>query len=698
VKNNQPVTQREIPFPSGKYVVSKTDLKGVITYANDTFVELSGFSREELVGKNHNIVRHPDMPPAAFQWLWDTIQQGLPWCGIVKNRAKNGDHYWVKAFVVPVVENGQTVGYMSARTEPTRAEVSAAEDLYRRINAGSVRLEKLTRTPFLKRLSIRARLMAVMAFMGALLAVGAVVGIGGIALTNQALDRTYRDRLEPIDMIGRISTLMADNNRQVALGLQHDPAHPIAKLHDHPLTLHTDTIAKNRDEIGALIAELDKRDLGKDITPLLARYAEARKAYVGEGLAPARQALLDGDFPKANQILLFSVNPHYAKASALAREVQDALKKAARQEYAAAEKRYALIRTMTIIGILAALGAVAAATLNLLGSIVTPLRQIMRHFDNIGQGDLTDEIDISGRHEAGRVLTALAAMQVNLKVILDQVRSAALAIEARSREVRTQTDGVCSQSEQQRDSAQAVASAAEEFSQSVKEVADSATSVSGITESAQTEVGKAQDSMNNSMAATRRVVSAVQESGQTIAELDRAIAKIGSITQVIREIADQTNLLALNAAIEAARAGEQGRGFAVVADEVRKLAERTSASTKDIASTVAEIRSVTDSAVSSMDRAVTEVDHGNAMIEASGAGLSRVTAVSKEVAVMAKHIAEAAQEQVIASEQVSNNIERIATLIDGNVAASVETETVVGELLATAEELRKTINSFRLTK
>jgi len=698
VKNNQPVTQREIPFPSGKYVVSKTDLKGVITYANDTFVELSGFSREELVGKDHNIVRHPDMPPAAFQWLWDTIKQGLPWCGIVKNRAKNGDHYWVKAFVVPVVENGQTVGYMSARTEPTRAEVSAAEDLYRRINAGSVRLEKLTRTPFLKRLSIRARLMAILGLMVLLIVGGALIGTLGLKQSNESLEAAYAEHLVPAVAIAQMLERMGDNRAQIMLGLQHSPDNPYHKMHDHPVSLHLDAILKNREIINRLQSDYESTEKHSAEAALADRFLETRERFSGEGVGPARKAIEAGNFDEAQRLLLTRINPLYNEMTAAGKALKDYLAQQGETANRAAAQRYHRMLVLSIGGAVFALLLVIVAGFFLVRAIVTPLRQIMRHFDNIGQGDLTDEIDISGRHEAGRVLTALAAMQVNLKVILDQVRSAALAIEARSREVRTQTAGVCSQSEQQRDSAQAVASAAEEFSQSVKEVADSAISVSGITESAQTEVGKAQDSMNNSMAATRRVVSAVQESGQTIAELDRAITKIGSITQVIREIADQTNLLALNAAIEAARAGEQGRGFAVVADEVRKLAERTSASTKDIASTVAEIRSVTDSAVSSMDRAVTEVDHGNTMIEASGAGLSRVTAVSKEVAVMAKHIAEAAQEQVIASEQVSNNIERIATLIDGNVAASVETETVVGELLATAEELRKTINRFRLTK
>jgi aerotaxis receptor len=131
MKNNQPVSQIEIPFPQEKYLVSKTDLKGAITYVNDAYVELSGFSREELIGKNHNLVRHPDMPPQAFEDLWRTVKSGLPWRGVVKNRAKNGDHYWVEAFVVPIRENDQTVGYMSVRSEPSREQVKQAEALYR---------------------------------------------------------------------------------------------------------------------------------------------------------------------------------------------------------------------------------------------------------------------------------------------------------------------------------------------------------------------------------------------------------------------------------------------------------------------------------------------------------------------------------------------------------------------------------------
>ena len=137
MRNNQPVTQREYAFPDQQRLVSATDLKGRITYCNDIFAEVSGFVREELIRAPHNLIRHPDVPPAVFAHMWATLQQGKPWMGIVKNRRKNGDHYWVDAYVTPVLDSQRTViGYESVRTKPSREQIQRAESLYARINAG----------------------------------------------------------------------------------------------------------------------------------------------------------------------------------------------------------------------------------------------------------------------------------------------------------------------------------------------------------------------------------------------------------------------------------------------------------------------------------------------------------------------------------------------------------------------------------
>jgi aerotaxis receptor len=134
MRRNEPVSQREFPFPDGESLVSVTDAKGRITYCNASFVAVSGFERDELLGQAHNIVRHPDMPAEAFRDMWDTIQKGFPWTGLVKNRRKNGDHYWVRANATPMRDGDRITGFLSVRTKPERADVLAAEALYARIN------------------------------------------------------------------------------------------------------------------------------------------------------------------------------------------------------------------------------------------------------------------------------------------------------------------------------------------------------------------------------------------------------------------------------------------------------------------------------------------------------------------------------------------------------------------------------------
>jgi aerotaxis receptor len=185
---NMPVTNVERPLKVGEYIVSKTDLKGRITYVNRTFVEISGFSEEELIGKAHNIVRHPDMPPEAYADLWRTLQSGKPWRGIVKNRCKNGDHYWVEANANPIWENGKVVGYMSLRTKASRAQIEAASGVYRLFREGkanglSVREGRVRHTGirgFLEKvwgMSIRSRVLAACAFVAT-----AMATLGGMHL------------------------------------------------------------------------------------------------------------------------------------------------------------------------------------------------------------------------------------------------------------------------------------------------------------------------------------------------------------------------------------------------------------------------------------------------------------------------------------------------------------------------------------
>jgi aerotaxis receptor len=149
MRNNQPVTQQAFEFPASEMLVSATDLSGNIQYCNPAFVSVSGFSREELIGEPHNIIRHPDMPREAFADLWATVRAGRSWTALVKNRRKNGDHYWVRANVTPVMEHGKVVGYLSVRVKPTLDEVREATALYAQIKTGNAS-HKLVRGALVK--------------------------------------------------------------------------------------------------------------------------------------------------------------------------------------------------------------------------------------------------------------------------------------------------------------------------------------------------------------------------------------------------------------------------------------------------------------------------------------------------------------------------------------------------------------------
>ena len=182
------VTQNEYPLDDDTTLMSTTDLHSYMTHTNDTFVQVSGFTLQELLGQPHNIVRHPDMPKAAFADMWYTLQKGEPWSGIVKNRRKNGDHYWVRANAVPMVRNGQMTGYMSIRTRATEDEIAAVEPLYKALNEGrsKKRIHKglVVRKGWLGKLPampLRWRVRSVMAVLFAVMAATLVASAAGWA-------------------------------------------------------------------------------------------------------------------------------------------------------------------------------------------------------------------------------------------------------------------------------------------------------------------------------------------------------------------------------------------------------------------------------------------------------------------------------------------------------------------------------------
>lgn len=198
MRNNQPVTNHEVTFAAEQKLISSTDMQGIIRHCNQAFVDVSGFSREELIGQPHNIVRHPDMPEAAYQNMWKHLKAGRPWMGMVKNRCKNGDFYWVNAYVTPLMENGKTIGYESVRVCPARSDVNRADALYRKLREGKSRTAFISALPLQIYIMLAAALLsAILFFNGSPLAGWCVLLGGGVMNAWRSLT-TRRNTLNMI--------------------------------------------------------------------------------------------------------------------------------------------------------------------------------------------------------------------------------------------------------------------------------------------------------------------------------------------------------------------------------------------------------------------------------------------------------------------------------------------------------------------
>ncbi|MBF0219603.1 MAG: methyl-accepting chemotaxis protein [Gammaproteobacteria bacterium] len=223
MKKNLPVTNREVSFPKGKAIISTTDTKGIITGVNRIFLDISGFTEEECLGKNHNMIRHPEMPPEAFADLWATVKADKPWRGIVKNRCKNGDHYWVEAFVTPIKDSQEKLlGYQSVRSAPTREQITAAESLYRRLNSREITAlpKKSEQLSFATVIMLMIALAQLIPLLLSLLwlfdLVPAWAIVAGVALSTGVLFATMlqlnRSVTIPLQEVTHFSTRIANGN------------------------------------------------------------------------------------------------------------------------------------------------------------------------------------------------------------------------------------------------------------------------------------------------------------------------------------------------------------------------------------------------------------------------------------------------------------------------------------------------------
>jgi methyl-accepting chemotaxis protein/aerotaxis receptor len=658
---NEPVTNREIELPDGEPLVSGTDTGGRITFANHVFVETSGFSLQELVGAPHNLVRHPDMPKQAFANLWDTIKAGRPWDGLVKNRAKSGDFYWVRANVTPVVENGAVTGYISIRSKPDRAAVAAADAAYAAIRAGTargigLRDGELVETGWRRRLAERlASLRGRFALMGAaaLLVILVVGGLGfaGMTTANQRLGRVYQEDVVAVDQLRAIIDRLRDNRNllaQTAIELQRgSPSDQVLKQREPAIRANLDDAAAawsryrsgNADPARAGLVD----DLDRALTALRQKVVEPALDLARQGKVAELDTLFQHDAP-----------PFFQATFAAHKALTDRQIAAGRTLYLAS---VASLRQRLLLGIgLVILGALGLAALgwSAFRSVRGSIRRVEQHIDAVIRGDLDAPIPTVGVTEFQALNAMIRAMRAHLSYTVwqrqeyerrtERVRHE--TVEAMAQHIETDAgaalDRVLQRANAMLEEASAMTVCAEQVNGNTQRTAEAvdqalknAQVVAAASEQLAASIREVSAQVDHASAVAKDAAGKGNDARETIRSLASAGERISSVVRLIADIASQTNLLALNATIEAARAGEAGKGFAVVAGEVKALATQTGRATAEITHQIDGLREATEAAV--------------AQVEAVGATLDSVAQVAMAVAA-------AIEEQTAATHEIARNV------------------------------------------
>ncbi|WP_338484944.1 methyl-accepting chemotaxis protein [Pseudomonas trivialis] len=434
--------------------------------------------------------------------------------------------------------------------------------------------------------------------------------------------------------------------------------------------------------------EDDERAAGDKFDQLLPGYISSSERIV---------ALLDaGQTEQARAQLNSTNNEMFRQARELIRVMIDSNSRQIKEGSVAADDLRSSAMNWMIGGIV--LAFIIAITVGLLITrlITRPIAQAVESAQRIAKGDLTHAILTDRTDEAGQLLMAIADMQSGLKSTLLEIANASDQLASAAEELSAVTDESTRSLTRQNDEIQQAATAVNQMTAAVDEVASNAVSTSEASSQATTEAEEGQQQVEQAVSGMSSMVVEINDSTQSVADLANQVREIGKVIDVIRGIADQTNLLALNAAIEAARAGEQGRGFAVVADEVRALAHRTQTSTVDIEKMIGEVQVGADDAVAAMNKSLTWANNTQTLAQNAGHALQRITSSVAKINERNLVIASASEEQAQVAREVDRNLLNIQDLSTQTAAGANQTNASSQDLSRLATSFNLLVSKFKL--
>lgn len=329
-------------------------------------------------------------------------------------------------------------------------------------------------------------------------------------------------------------------------------------------------------------------------------------------------------------------------------------------------------------------------------SITAPIQKSIEVAQNLAMGDLSVNLEVDRKDEFGDEMQAFKTMVEKWKVLIAEVTSSAASVASASHQLSASADELAKGGVAQVERTIQVSTASEEMSQASLDIARNTNNISDSSKEMVVTAENGSTIVNKSVDEVNEIAKTVQKSSEFVKDLGNQSEKIGQIVNVINDIADQTNLLALNAAIEAARAGEQGRGFAVVADEVKKLAERTGKSTQEIAAMIGSIKSGVDSAVRAMDEASQKVKIGVELSSEAGTALHEIVSRASNLQSMVQQIAAAIEEMNSTTDEIARDIEQVAAVTRESSNSAEQVTQAANELSSLSVKLETSVREFRL--
>jgi methyl-accepting chemotaxis protein-1 (serine sensor receptor) len=511
----------------------------------------------------------------------------------------------------------------------------------------------------LKNITIKTRLIFVIALLSVELIVGATVGLVSLSQANGRLQAMYSNQLVCLGQLDKIVRALNLNQLALARALTVEAGKVPQLLAE---VEHNDATIDAQWKQYSATTMIDGEQAAAD------RFQQARAKFVSDALRPAVEALRAGDMARATALvngpMIEQFVPVRASINALIQTQLDEAAKANENSRSA----YEMVRLVCLTGMALGLALAAVVGAMLVKSIVRPLDEAVRIAGAVAGGDLTQDIRVRANDETGHLMRALNEMNTGLARIVGRVRAGTDTIASASGQIATGNLDLSTRTEQQAASLERTATSMEELTSTVRQNADNARQANTLAQSA-SEVAARGGAVVTQVVATMGAINA-------------SASRIADIIGVIDGIAFQTNILALNAAVEAARAGEQGRGFAVVASEVRNLAQRSAAAAKEIKSLI--------------DDSVQKVHHGSELVDQAGATMGEIVGSINRVTDIMSEIMAASQEQSTGIEEVNRAIVQMDQATQQNAALVEEASAAAQQLREEADSLARAVGAFRI--